>query len=455
MGIINTVSKTSPELVVIGDVPNALDRRPSLVLTATPKLVQKSFSSGVDVVAGLPWHGSSVLQRRSCNIPNVTFYCEPGAALKELYPGIQVGAPQEVNVLTAAETKATLGEQCFTLIVNAKGAENGILECLAEAGAIDQAETIAIHTASTELLGRAERFGRLKTWLVELGYEEIASNANDPDWPVLLFEKNPYRQQLEAARFQLTELKAELTELRRVAKWRARVKMDLEGQIAELTGLLAQAQANSAAPQHTASDGGKSTKPKVIVVGGVPRSGSTWVYNAIRFLLSEAGESVYSTWVKDYDSSQVASFDRTVIKLHDHSDLAFPADLVVTTKREIVERLASLIRMTWLTQNEKEVRSAFEKHQLLYDWWNSKSDIEVDYAVMIDSPTVELFKLSEKLGLRLTETDFSNIANQLDELSIGKQSHYDSTTLVHPNHRGTSEERDRLVAWVTKTLAEE
>ena len=53
---------------------------------------------------------------------------------------------------------------------------------------------------------------------------------------------------------------------------------------------------------------------KLILIAGMKRSGSTWMYNAVRLMLKDAGKDVYGCWIDDYDESNTAEFH--VVKTH-------------------------------------------------------------------------------------------------------------------------------------------
>ena len=49
-------------------------------------------------------------------------------------------------------------------------------------------------------------------------------------------------------------------------------------------------------------------EPQLILSAGIPRSGSTWLYNAARLLLSAGGQdSLEAAWIEDYDRESPAA----------------------------------------------------------------------------------------------------------------------------------------------------
>ena len=58
--------------------------------------------------------------------------------------------------------------------------------------------------------------------------------------------------------------------------------------------------------------------PLCILVAGVPRSGSTWAFNAARLLLRDAGVTLHAAWVADRPADDLAVFEheRHVVGAH-------------------------------------------------------------------------------------------------------------------------------------------
>ncbi|MEM9155856.1 MAG: hypothetical protein AAGB13_12620, partial [Cyanobacteria bacterium P01_F01_bin.33] len=86
----------------------------------------------------------------------------------------------------------------------------------------------------------------------------------------------------------------------------------------------------------------------VILCAGMKRSGSTWLYNVLRVLLQEhTTYQVYGAWVSDYDAKNLAPIH--LIKVHGfNSQLLDYSDLVFTSRRDIRDVIASLIRKGWI-----------------------------------------------------------------------------------------------------------
>ena len=75
----------------------------------------------------------------------------------------------------------------------------------------------------------------------------------------------------------------------------------------------------------------------LILCAGIPRSGSTWLYNAARMLASHPARGdhpVYGAWIEHYDPSNPARVH--VVKVHEPDEkLAWRASAVLTSRRDL------------------------------------------------------------------------------------------------------------------------
>lgn len=192
--------------------------------------------------------------------------------------------------------------------------------------------------------------------------------------------------------------------------------------------------------------------PQVIVVAGVPRSGSTWVFNAVRQLYSLDDRKAYCAWCADYRPQEHAGCDVHVVKLHDREQLAFDHDLLLTTERDVTEQLASLVRMGWLDKDPAGIRAAAEGHLSLARHWLSMSDCNICYEDITGRPEGAVLQLAESLGVACTLVQAQKIAARLSALSAPESGSYDPETLLHPGHRGSEEARKEALSVVRSAL---
>ena len=201
--------------------------------------------------------------------------------------------------------------------------------------------------------------------------------------------------------------------------------------------------------QETAPD---STAAQVVVVAGVPRSGSTWLFNAVRLLYALGGRKAYTAWCADYRPADHADYEVHVVKLHDLEQMTFEHDLVLTTQRDVAEQLASLLRMGWLDEDAEQIREAAEGHRKLARQWQNRSDCGIRYEDIMARPEAAILQLAAVLGVACTVQQAQEIASQLAILPSPTSGSYDPETLLHPEHRGSEAAREDALAVVLQAL---
>ena len=158
---------------------------------------------------------------------------------------------------------------------------------------------------------------------------------------------------------------------------------------------------------------------RLTLAAGMPRSGSTWLYNALRLLLDSP--DLVAGWIDDIADSDAESI---LIKLHEPSELAERADLIFTTHRPLAEIHASLARMGWpngpATMQTIEAQRAF---------WAPRSSLDIDFADILDAPERTVARIAAVLGC-----DDAGVVEKLDGLKM-PASGYDPVNLLHVGHR--------------------
>ena len=93
----------------------------------------------------------------------------------------------------------------------------------------------------------------------------------------------------------------------------------------------------------------------LILSAGMPRSGSTWLYNVIRLLISNSPQSVenfISGWVNDFDNVydlKKASYDKYIlIKIHNY-------DEALVNQADYIFILIGIFVMLWRVARENLV----------------------------------------------------------------------------------------------------
>jgi hypothetical protein len=193
------------------------------------------------------------------------------------------------------------------------------------------------------------------------------------------------------------------------------------------------------------------TPPRIILVAGVPRSGSTWLYNAARQILERTPGGLHATWIDDYHADDPAPIH--LVKVHQPDQLTFDPDLVLTTRRPTEACLASLIRMGWLDNLPDRARASWKHHRQLYDHWARQSDVEIPYEQIMNAPLDALGDLASVMGQTLSPAALSEIATSLAALKAPDTGKYDPRTLLHPNHRKTADDSAPTPADILRIIA--
>lgn len=218
----------------------------------------------------------------------------------------------------------------------------------------------------------------------------------------------------------------------------------IEAQMAEVLALTA---------RQPGTEARKKPRVRTVVVAGVHRSGSTWVYNAARLLLGQSGQRVYACWQADYQPQDHTEADVHLVKVHHPDELRFPYDLILTTNRDIIERLASLIRMGWLKQEPADVRSIKVLQEKLYAFWSRRSDLEIGFEKIRNQPERALQEIAALLEIPCTIKLAETLVAQLEALEQPKAgAPHDPLTQLHPGHRSDGTETQRLAEWIRGVL---
>lgn len=173
-----------------------------------------------------------------------------------------------------------------------------------------------------------------------------------------------------------------------------------------------------------------------IIIGSMPRSGSTWLFNCVKFLYKSVGKCPYSSWIGDFQDSHCANV--RIVKAHEPSDvsrLLFSPSIILSTRRDIRYIAASLIRMGWDEPDEHFFEQLNRIVFVMHKYWSDISDYEVDYNDIILQPMMVINHLSGLLEIDLSIEKKKNIISELDSLRSPKV--FDRETQLHPFHRSS------------------
>lgn len=206
-------------------------------------------------------------------------------------------------------------------------------------------------------------------------------------------------------------------------------------------------------PGPRGSDKPGQARQRVIVIATAPRTGSTWVYNAVRFLLEQAGIDVYATWYEHYRGVEGSSAQTHVVKVHEKNELTFPYDYLITTTRDLPERLASLIRMGWLAKEKKALQSVAERTTDAERLWHELADLIVDFDLISRRPERAILEIAHVLDVPCSVPAARQVIAQIKALQQpDRNQKHDPLTLLHPGHQSDGTETQELAAWVRSAL---
>ncbi len=179
-------------------------------------------------------------------------------------------------------------------------------------------------------------------------------------------------------------------------------------------------------------------KTTIVTAGGI-RSGSTWQFNVVRTALLRASNSVYGAWISDYDESRGEACH--VVKAHQPVEIESVAyDAVVTCYRDIRDVIASAQRMRWQVRTRREVAGVLDRYIEDLTYWEGRAVCVTRYEDAMTHPLAEMRRISNALGLRLSQADIYAVQGTVNSLtppsssSSSNATHYDRQTLLHPEH---------------------
>lgn len=169
----------------------------------------------------------------------------------------------------------------------------------------------------------------------------------------------------------------------------------------------------------------------LILVAGMPRTGSTWLYNVVRFAYLGTGRTVYGGGVDDYDPSIKA--DVHVVKLHDfHADLLMASSIVLSSIRDLRDIAASMVRKGWVRNNPKELRAYLQTAiDTQYRPWVPHSALEVQYSQIVHAPESVVATVLLTLGVF---SDPCEIVSDVAKISRVVTPHMNPSSMFWPGH---------------------
>ena len=172
----------------------------------------------------------------------------------------------------------------------------------------------------------------------------------------------------------------------------------------------------------------------LIVAAGMPRSGSTWLYNAVRLMSAGSpGGPLVCGWVDDIGHR--IGEESCLVKVHSYdAAMADRADLIFYSYRDVRDSLASQERSFGRPPTIEDARYFIENDAN----WRACATHAMRYESFIEDQSAELARIAAALGLDAGATDLAEVKRELDALSRGsgesQEDGYDKTNLFHKGH---------------------
>jgi hypothetical protein len=172
---------------------------------------------------------------------------------------------------------------------------------------------------------------------------------------------------------------------------------------------------------------------EMIVVAGMPRSASTWLYNVARLSLAAEGDLAHG-WIEDAVPLRRHGQSTLLVKTHGfEGPLARSADVILYSFRDVRDVVASVDRVWGRPPTMAMV------HNFLYDdrRWRRRAHLNIRYEDMIRDQTGTAARVMGRLGM--PEGDAARIVERVgmlrppDRAAIGSGRH-SLETLLHPGH---------------------
>lgn len=164
-----------------------------------------------------------------------------------------------------------------------------------------------------------------------------------------------------------------------------------------------------------------------ILSAGMHRSGSTWLYNALRLIMESKVEGDY---IKGFVSGNDTPFDvkNAVIKIHViNPDYIEWADKIFYIYRDIRDVVASYVRWRGIPMAEEGI-DADIKAGIEYMW---KAHMSIEYNQIIKEPEKLLFKMGYHLSTKIKP---KSILIELEKIKNKKLKNTDPITLMRVGH---------------------
>ena len=172
--------------------------------------------------------------------------------------------------------------------------------------------------------------------------------------------------------------------------------------------------------------------PLIVVSAGIERSGSTWLFNVLRYAFLNAGLRTYGESFGCHDSRVDA--DACVLKTHFFdSDLQSESSFIFTSYRDLRDIAASLVRRDCIANNSDAVGEAVrELIEFQYKPWKTYSSYVFKYEEMIENRLGTVQRILDVLGLH--SVDSRQVLRDVELLKLTVTANMDRTSMLFPGH---------------------
>jgi hypothetical protein len=175
----------------------------------------------------------------------------------------------------------------------------------------------------------------------------------------------------------------------------------------------------------------------IILAAGMARSGSTWLFNAIRILLGQTGHPLYACWVDERDENAERHAYNVLIKIHEPSEeLASKAAAIFTSHRDLRDVAISASHAGFAADSEKMIAIAASA-RAAHDFWAPRSILDIKYSEIVTSPSLCVMRIALALAQPIDDRRAAQVAEAADQLApiVRPDDSHDRSDLLHKNHR--------------------
>eukprot|EP00927_Polykrikos_kofoidii_P028640 TRINITY_DN24958_c0_g1_i1.p1 TRINITY_DN24958_c0_g1~~TRINITY_DN24958_c0_g1_i1.p1 ORF type:complete len:446 (+),score=34.97 TRINITY_DN24958_c0_g1_i1:227-1564(+) len=179
------------------------------------------------------------------------------------------------------------------------------------------------------------------------------------------------------------------------------------------------------------------------IIAGIQRSGSTWLFNAVRLLYRQARVACDSYWLRILTEGKLERRLQTgahvVVKTHDHWNwydelIAKRASAVLLAHRDLRGIQASMHRLGWISPRG-DVPPVFIANHMS---WHDLATLDIAYEDMVRDDVAQLRIVATHIGLnRLGDEDLRQVSAELKVLRAPPRGINQTTKVLH-GHRGRS-----------------